>query len=68
MEETKRVVRIQLNGLVGGMVLDAQADRDGVLDEVKLFLDEMTPGDYISLTIEEISNEALAALPEFTGW
>lgn len=68
MEEIKRVVRIQLNGLVGGMVLDAQADRDGFLDELKLFLDGMTPGEYISITIEEMSTEALAALPEFTGW
>ncbi len=67
MEETKRVVAIQIGEPVGGMVVDVH-NRIAILAEVEYFLDEMSPGEYISLTIMEMSDAELSALPEFTGW
>jgi hypothetical protein len=62
-----RVIRMQLDGGKGGLILPAK-EKPAILEEVAMFIEELSEGDSVTLTAEKMTGDEYTKLPEFTGW
>lgn len=63
-----RIIRISRGILSKGGLILSTSNKEEILDEVEVFIDEGSEGDCFLLTIEEMSEENFNNLPEFNGW